>query len=51
MAAKAFSFRSTPSGHVVTQEVESNDLVVYDASGREIHRHKGSAPYQYGTPS
>lgn len=48
MATNAFSFRSTPSGHLIAQEIDTNDLLVYDASGREIHRHKGSAEFQYG---
>lgn len=49
MTTHAFSFRSTPSGHVIAQEVESNDLIVFDPSGKELIRHQGSAEFMHGT--
>jgi hypothetical protein len=35
---KCFSVKSTPSGHLMTQEAFSNDLVVHSSLGKEIAR-------------
>lgn len=45
---KATSFKSTPSGLLLVQESGSNDLIVYENTGKELVRHKGIARFDGG---
>ena len=44
---KAFGVKSTPSGHLIFQEVMSNDLVVCTSTGTEAARYPGTIKFNY----
>lgn len=50
LAKKAFSIRSTPSGHLLIQEETSNDLLILDSEGNETTRFKAKAKFGFSNP-